>query len=178
MPLETLEAHLTGAVAEASSTGDLLETAIETLRAHSDYEAAYPLTRLAQAMRAARTRVQAVTDHSAPTIDPDRSLLKDEEIRRYIKKSLSALRDEKRATYVGEGKIGEDTYAAYFRALWDRLKARFVPPGDPEMTHYDALAEHLPGLEKEEYRDEHRARFEYLERQARQALVDRLQEIV
>lgn len=178
MPLETLEAYLTGAVAEASSTGDLLEVAIETLRAHPDYEAAYPLTRLAQAMRAARTRVQAVTDYSAPTTDPDRPLLKEEEIRRYIKKSLSALRGEKRMTYVGEGKIDEDTYAAYFRALRDRLGARFVPPGDPEMTHYDALAEHLPGLEKEEYRDEHRSRFEYLERQARQVLVDRLQEVV
>jgi hypothetical protein len=178
MPLETLEAHLTGAVAEASSTGDLLEAAIEVLRIHPDYEAAYPLTRLAQAMRAARARVQSVTDHSGPTTHPDRPLLKEEEIRRYVQKSLSALRDEKRETYVGEGKIDEATYEAYFRGLRDRLEARFVPPGDSEMTHYDALAEHIPNLEQSEYRDEHRSRFEYLERQARQSLIGRLQEVV
>jgi hypothetical protein len=178
MPLETLEAHLTGAVAEASSTSDLLEAAIQALRAHPDYEAAYPLTRLAQAMRAARARVQSVTEHSDPTTYPDRPLLKEEEIRHYIEKSLSALRDEKRPTYVGKGKVTGETYAAYFEALRDRLEARFVPPGNPEMTHHEALAAHLPGLAREEYREEHRARFEYLERQAREALVSRLQEII
>lgn len=52
MPLETLEAHLTGEVADAGSTVDLLGKAIDTLLAHPDYESAYPLTRIAQAMRA------------------------------------------------------------------------------------------------------------------------------
>ena len=178
MPLETMEAHLTGAVAEASSTGDLLETAIETLRSHPDYEAAYPLTRLAQAMRAARVRVRSVTERSGPTTHPSRPFLRPEETRRYIDKALSALRLEKRTTYVGQEKVDPETYAAYFEALRDRLEARFVPPGDPEMTHYEALSEHLPGLEKKSYRREHRSRFEYLERQARQELVDRLQEVV
>jgi hypothetical protein len=166
MPMKTLEAHLTSAVAEASSTGDLLEKAIETLRAHPDYEAAYPLTRLAQALRAARTRVQSVTDHSGPVAHPDHPTLRPEETRRYIEKTLSALRSEKRSTYVAQGKIDAETYDVYFEALRDRLEARFVPPGDPEMTHHEALMEHFPGLTKEEYRDHHRARFEYLERQA------------
>jgi len=178
MPLEVLEAHLTGEVAEASSTGDLLDRAIETLRTHPDYEAAYPLTRLAQAMRAARTRVQSVTEHSGSVSRPDRPILRPEETRRYIQSTLSALRTEKRSTYVGQGKVDETTYAAYFAALQDRLEARFVPPGDPEMTHHEALMEHLPGLTKETYRDQHRARFEYLEQQAREALITRLRDVV
>lgn len=178
MPMETLEAHLTSAVAGASSTGDLLEKAIKTLRVHPDYEAAYPLTRLAQAMRAARARVQSVTDHSGPVSRPDRPTLRPEETRLYIEKTLSTLRSEKRSTYVERGKVDAETYAVYFEALQDRLEARFVPPGDPEMTHHEALMEHLPGLTKEKYRDQHRARFEYLEQQAREILVDRLQDIV
>jgi len=178
MPLETLEAHLTGEVAEASSTGDLLEAAMAVLRAHPDYEAAYPLTRLAQAMRTARARVQAVTEHSGPVAHPDRPMLKPEETRHYIEKTLSALQAEKRPTYVGQGKVTKDTYAAYFEALYDRLEARFVPPGDPEMTHYEALAGHLPELTKQDYRSEHRARFEYLEQEAREQLVGRLQDVV
>ncbi len=178
MPLETLESHLTGAVAEASSTSDLLEAAIDTLRVHPDYEAAYPLTRLAQAMRAARVRVQSVTEHDGPTTHPGRPLLKPEEIRRYIDRALSALRSEKRLTYVGEGKVTEETYEAYFGALRDRLEARFVPPGDPELTHHEALAGHLSGLSRDEYRTQHRSRFEYLERQAREALVSQLQEVI
>ena len=178
MPLGVLEAHLTGEVAEASSTGDLLERAIKTLRAHPDYEAAYPLTRLAQAMRSARARVQSVTEHSGSVSHPDRPVLRPEETRRYIQNTLSKVRAEKRSTYVGQGKVDEATYAAYFAALQDRLEARFVPPGDPEMTHHEALMEHLSGLTKETYRDEHRARFEYLEQQARESLITRLQDVI
>lgn len=178
MPLETLEAHLTGKVAEASCTEDLLMAAIDVLRAHPDYEAAYPLTRLAQAMRAARSRVQAVTEHSGPVSYPDRPVLKPEETRHHIEKTLSALQAEKQSTYVGQGKITKDTYAAYFNALYDRLEARFVPPGDPEMTHHEALAGHLLGLSKQDYRAQHRARFEYLEQEAREALVDRLRDVI
>ncbi len=178
MPLEALEAHLTGEVEAASSAGDLLEKAINTLRAHPDYEAAYPLTRLAQAMRAARTRVQSVTEHSGPVVHPDRPVLRPEETQACIQNTLSALRSEKRPTYVGEGKISEETYSAYFAALQERLEARFVPPADPELTHHGALMEHLSGLSKETYRDQHRARFEYLFRQARERIVDRLQDAV
>lgn len=178
MPLEALEAHLTGEVEAASSAGDLLEKAINTLQAHPDYEAAYPLTRLAQAMRAARARVQSVTEHSGPVVHPDRPVLRPEETQACIQNTLSALQSEKRPTYVGEGKISEETYSAYFAALQERLEARFVPPADPELTHHGALMEHLSGLSKETYRDQHRARFEYLLRQAREALVARLQAIV
>ena len=177
MPLQVLEAHLTGAVAEAGSTGDLLEKALSALREHPVYEAAYPLTRLAQAMRSARVRVQAVTEHSGTSVSPEEPLLRPGETQRYIDETLRALQAEKRETYVGQSKLTEETYVAYFRALRDRLEARFVPPGDPEMTHYEALSGHLP-LGKDEYREEHRSMFEYLERQAREKLVGRLEEVL
>jgi len=178
MPMDVLEAYLTGAVAEKPSTGELAEVALETLRDHPDYEAAVPLTRLAQVMRAARTRVQAVTEHEAPVSIPDHPLLQTDELESLLERVLAEVRDEKRATYVGAGTVDEETYAAYFRALRDRLDARFVPPGDPEMTHFDALSAHLPGLSRETYRAAHRARFEYLDQQVREALVDHLQEVV
>ena len=177
MPLQVLEAHLTGAVAEAGSTGDLLEKALSALREHPVYEAAYPLTRLAQAMRSARVRVQAVTEHSGTSVSPEEPLLRPGETQRYIDETLRALQAEKRETYVGQSKLTEETYVAYFRALRDRLEARFVPPGDPEVTHYEALSGPLP-LGKNEYREEHRSMFEYLERQAREKLVGRLEEVL
>jgi hypothetical protein len=178
MPLETLESHLTSAVAEATSTGDLLAAAIDVLRAHPDYEAAYPLTRLAQAMRSARARVKSVTDHPGQTTYPDRPLLKPEEIRGHVEEVLSFLREEKCPTYVGQGKVSEETYQAYFQGLEDRLEAQFVPPGDLEMTHYEALSGHLSSLGKEEYRETHRSRFEYLYQQAQETLADQLREVV
>ena len=176
MPIETLEAHLTGAVADDASTPALLSEAVKTLRAHPVYEAAYPLTRLAQALRAAQTRVQSVTEHSNGVAYPDDPLFRAEEIEEAIERSLGVVRAEKRSTYVDDGVLDEQTYAAYFRALRDRLEARFVPPGDAELTHHDALAAHLDGLPKERYRDEHRSRFEYLDQCVREVLVDRLQE--
>jgi len=178
MPMETLEARLTGAVADAPSTGDLLDVAIEALRAHPNHAASYPLTRLAQVMRSARTRVQAVTEHEEPVSTPDHPLLQTGELEPLIERVLTEVREDKQSTYVGTGKVDEDTYGAYFRALRDRIEARFVPPGDPEMTHFDALSAHLPGLSRETYRTVHRARFEYLDQCVREALVDRLQEVV
>jgi len=178
MPLSVLEAHLAGAVAEAASTGDLLNAALRILQAHPSYESAYPLTRLAQAMRAAYARVQATTEHTGPTTRPERPLFRQEELWDCLDATLETLRDEKRATYVGQGKVDATTYTAYIRALRDRLAARFVPPGDPDMTHYKALSKHLPNLSKTTYRDEHRARFEYLEQHARAALIDRLEDAV
>lgn len=177
MPIENLEAHLTGIVAETPSTKDLLREAVETLRAHPDYEAAYPVTRLAQALRAARVRVQAVTDHESGTTCPEDPLFRPDEIESEIEKSLARIREDKRETYVKDGPLDESTYAAYIRALRDRLEARFVPPGDADLTNHDALATHWNGdLSRAQYRDEHRARFEYLDRCAREVLVDRLQE--
>jgi hypothetical protein len=177
MPMETLEARLTGAVAANPSTGALLGVAMKALRAHPDYEAAYPLTRLAQVMRAARIRVQAVTEHDE-TVSPDAPLLRTDELTTLIEQVLAEVREEKRSTYVDSGPLDEETYAAYFRALRDRLDARFVPPGDPTMTHYDALSAHRSGLSQDTYRTEHRARFEYLDQCVREALIDRLQDVV
>lgn len=178
MPMDTLEAHLTGTVEDDPTTGELLDEAIETLRAHPTYRAAYPLTRLAQVMRAARVRVQAVTDHAAPVSQPDAPLLRNGEIEEAIVESLREMREEKRSTYVASGKVEEDTYAAYFRALHDRLVDRFVTPGDERMTHYEVLSNHVADLSRAEYRTQHRSRFEYLEQCAREVLADRLREVV
>jgi len=178
IPMDVLEAHLTGTVADAPSTSDLLDVAVETLQAHSEYRSAYPLTRLAQVMRAARVRVQAVTDHDPPVDVPDAPLLQEDEIEAAIERSLVAVRKEKHSTYVETGKIDEKTYMAYFMALHDRLEARFVPPGDDGMTHYDALSRYLDDLSQDEYRSQHRSRFEYLEQCARERLVHRLREVV
>ena len=178
MPMDALEAHLTGAVAEQPSTNDLLDVAVETLQSHTEYRSAYPLTRLAQVMRAARVRVQAVTDHQPPINVPDAPLLQEEEIEEAIERSLRAVREEKHSTYVETEKMDERTYMAYFLALHDRLEARFVPPGDDEMTHYQALSQYLDGLTQSEYRAQHRSRFEYLEQCARERLIHRLRDVV
>lgn len=178
MPMETLESHLTGLVAENPSTGELLDKAVETLRTHPAYEAAYPLTRLAQVMRAARVRVQAVTEHPAQVSFPDAPLFQSDEIVELIERTLKETSRNKHSTYVGSGKVDEHTYTAYFRALSDRLEARFVPPGNLDMTHYQALSAHLQDMSKEQYREHHRARFEYLVRSAQEALIDHLRQVV
>jgi hypothetical protein len=210
MPFEAMEARLAGAVAEARSTGDLLARALEALRSHGAYETAYPLTRLAQAMRSARARVQSVTEHDEAARASTSVPLKREEVQSLIEETVETLREGKRDTYVGEGKVSRDTYRAYFRALRDRLAAKFVPRSDPHgpppvdaeadpdarsadgrrpspegsgpaegrLTHYEALSGHLPDLSKPDYREDHRARFEYLFQQAERLLADRLRAAV
>jgi hypothetical protein len=107
---------------------------------------------------------------------PDWPPLTAEEVTAVIAECVDAVRRDKRDTYVGTGTVSSDTYAAYFRALRDRVEARFVPD-TPDLTHYDALAAHLPALSKAEYRDAHRGRFEYLEQCVRAAFEDRLEHV-
>lgn len=197
MPIETMEACLAGAVAEATSTGDLLHRAVLALRTYQVYEAAYPVTLLAQAMRGARAQVQSVTEHAGAADDTGRSVLRAGEVETMIEECLEALREEKRSTYIGEDKIDEVTYRAYLRALGDRLRAKFVPREESactlarrntedsteeetpyDLTHYEALARHLEDLSKETYRAEHRAKFEYLFQEAEDRLTSQLREAV
>jgi len=174
MPMETLEAHLTGVLADGATTKELLDRAVDVLRTHPDYEAAYPLTRLAQVLRAARVRVQAVTEHDGGVSHPDDPLFRPEEIETAIDRVITTLRRQKRDTYVEDGPLAASTYADYMQALRDRLEARFVPPADTALTHHEALAAHREDLSREQYRAYHRSRFEYLVQCAREALVDRL----
>lgn len=173
MPMDVLEAHLTGAVADADATADLLDAAVRTLRRHPRYEAEYPLTKLAQVVRSAQVRVQAVTDHAPPVSTPDGPPLRPDEIEDLLEHCLDQIRDEKRSTYVDTDKLDASTYRAYIRALHTRLRARFVPDTE-DRTHYEALSAHLPSLSKAQYREAHRARFEYLVQQAESKLTARL----
>lgn len=176
MPMETLEAHLTGALADNPTTEDLLNRALTALEAHPDYESGYPLTRLAQVLRAARVRVQAVTEHRAPVTYPHDPLFRAEEVEAAIERVIAALRSEKRPTYVENGPLDASTYVAYIQALRTRLQSRFVSREDAALPQHEALALHLDNLSREQYRATHRSRFEYLNRCARERLVERLQE--
>ena len=176
MPMDVLESHLTGAVAEASSTADLLSAAVRTLRRHPTYDVGYPLTKLAQVIRSAQVRVQAVTDHESPVSTPSSPPLRPEETEEFLEQCIEEIREAKRSTYVETGKVEAATYRAYICALRTRLRARFVPKTE-DYTHYEALSAHLSSLSKEEYREVHRARFEYLVRQAEEKLTEHLRRL-
>ncbi len=134
MPIETMEACLAGAVAEARSTADLLQRALRALRAYRAYETAYPVTRLAQAMRGARAQVQSAagfaTEHASSTTTPGAPPMRCREVEAMIERALEALQEQKRASYVEAGKVSEEMYRAYFRALGDRLRAEYVSRTD------------------------------------------------
>mgnify|MGYP006289261953 CR=1 FL=1 len=247
MPIETMEAHLAGAVAEARSAADLLRRAAQALRAHRAFESAYPVVRLAQAMRAAQARVNAGAETGdsvgAARSEPADMPLRPEKVVRLIVETARWIYKQKRPTYVEPGKISAETFQAYVRALRSRLAAKYVPEGrllkrplseesvsdegapEPEraaeerkgadrsesegadtagvqahpaglslnanghqshgrggpersQTHYEALSSELRGLSKETYRDEHRARFEYLFQEAETRLTERLRDVV
>ena len=182
LPPETLEARVAGAVAASTCTRDLLEAALCALRRGSGCQAAYPLTGLAQVLRAAETRVGAAT--AATEVYPTTTtsgeaegraarapLLRPEEARGLIAQSVEAVRAAKAAHYVQRQGLDAQAYQAYFAAIADRLRAQFVPPGDPELTQQAALERHL-GCGRAAYRAEHRAQLEYLARLTRTHFVE------
>ncbi len=161
-PPEFLEAHLTPAIRQRMTTGDVLHAAVGVLAAQAHYVQRYPLTLLARVIRSATVRVNEAAD--TPSDEP--ASLYREDVARLIERSVAATQSAMRVSYVGKGKVDEATYALYFRAIQDRLN-------DSDLTNYEALRAYLPELSREAY-EQRRAVFEYLSKSARNRLMHHL----
>jgi hypothetical protein len=75
--------------------------------------------------------------------------------------------------YVGK-KLQQEVFASYMQAIQNNLVERFIGRDGTETSLYDQLESIIRGLTKEDYRKYHRARLEYLSRQAHDLAVKRL----
>lgn len=78
-----------------------------------------------------------------------------------IRAACHDVRVKARNKYVGSGKLCENIFCCYFRAIETELLNRFHGRAAEEHSLFSALREHLPDIGREEYMAEHRSRLEY-----------------
>ena len=170
-PSELLEAYLAASIRGRSQVRDLVRAFVDFLSDRPYYDQGYPLTALARAIRAAFTCVCAV-DHEDQQDGPAFHAF---EVDKAIVVATAQVGADKKAQYVGRGKVEADTYAAYVQAVRAHLVGQYLE-GAEVVSNYEALTRQLPGLEEDTYRREHRNVVEYLGKLARGRLVDHLRE--
>jgi broad-specificity NMP kinase len=67
-----------------------------------------------------------------------------------------------RAKYVDSGKVSENVFCCYFKAIEEEILNRVRGKHGDEQTLYATLKAFIPHLDREDYQKNHRSRLEYL----------------
>lgn len=94
-----------------------------------------------------------------------------------VEEQMQVLRARWYRDYVSSGKLTEERYANYSKALNDLITDLFVLNNGQDLAHPDYLTPYMPGLSRESYRRDHRATFEYMVKVARKTIGATLQEL-
>lgn len=173
MAFETLEAHLTPVLREATHMPEVVASFQELVQTLAGCDAGYPVSRFAMAVRAAAARLAA-----APEPDGNGRTPSSEMVERAIAQSIDEMREAMLETYVASGKMDAQLFEQYVHAARDVLGAQFCSTAPPVASYYDALSARISNLSKEDYRAHHRHVLEYLVKMSRTRLVACLREVV
>lgn len=156
IPGELLEARITGCLHAHVNAPEILDTVHVILTDQKIYRQAVPISTLARAVRDGLGRMQESSDG-----EPSGSeRLGEGEIWEMIEASVTTVRKEKRNSYVGRGKLREQTYEQYFDTVHDVLVDRFLK-SRTDRTFFSHLTDRCD-VDREEYLENHRTRLEYL----------------
>lgn len=174
LPFETVEAHLVPRLNGTCHTPELVALFEELVGAWPGYDAGYPVSRFAMAVRSASMRLAMIPEVESPPTFGD-AVLTSEMVEHVIEETIEQVGEAMFDTYVASGKIDAALYQAYMRATYRVLSAQFCSKAMPVDSYYHALEPCLPGLAKEEYRQAHRHVMEYLVKTARARLMKELE---
>lgn len=155
---DMVEACLASTLEYNDSIPQAVEAVRSLLEREDEFAGGYPVTGLAQAVRAAYSYIHT------PLVDnsDDEKPFMSSEIARIIRESAREIEQSKRDTYVASGKVTESLYSNYFRAVIDALRSEFVSGSEPVDSYFTALAGYIPNLTSDEYASDHRNVLEYL----------------
>jgi hypothetical protein len=168
MPPEIMESHLSAAATSGLSAGKLLNIFEEILRQTEHYRQRYPLVGLAIVLK----HIYARMGEPPLELDYPTSRLTEEEITGFITESAEHVRHEMKTGYVEKGKITPQTYQTYFNAINEILRMQFLSSDGYDHTFYEVLRNHIRGLSYNDYRNEHRTYFEYLNKLVRRRFLE------
>ncbi len=167
---EYMENHLLSVARGNESVPDLIAKLGMFLRDQTECSRIIPLVTVAYALR---TVYESGYRHTAETADGEPSLSPDE-MTAILRGVCNEITNRFSAKYIGK-KLQPEVFAVYMKTIESGLVQRFVYLDGDDKSLYEQLETMLPGLTKEDYKEYHRARLEYLSRQAHDLAVQRLQ---
>lgn len=166
-PPEVLEAFFTAQLVQHDRVHEMVYAYPDFVRAYPHYTNGYPLVAIAQILRRAYMRngeagePQTSSAPAAFTFD----------VQNVIRTVTERLKSQKRASYVGRGKVQSTVYAAYFGAIRSILESQYVNDTE-DQSYYATLTGYLPGVSEQDYMSNHRNIIEYLVKVARGNLLE------
>jgi hypothetical protein len=109
-------------------------------------------------------------------VQPDTTLVL-EDARTIIQTACRDISSGMKSRYVDKGKVDENIFDLYFKAIERFLCYEFLDGSDGEMTYFDCLKEFDPTMTKSEYKENHRTVFEYLAKLAKERVREKLKKM-
>lgn len=88
-----------------------------------------------------------------------------------IQEVCRRMMSENESKYVGRKKVGADVFKKYFDVIEENIYQTIINKDGVRSSFYESLSFLIPGLTKEEYRRDHKAKLEYLARLAHRRAV-------
>jgi len=130
------------------------------LRGQSDHSRVVSLVAVALGIRSLYARASAA-GHAA--VSPDHAL-QEQDATTIVRGACADVKSRMRKRYVEQKKISADMFEKYFEAIEMYLRARFDGLADGDLSLSACLERVDRSVTREEYRQKHRARIEYLAR--------------
>ena len=156
---EFLEQEVFSIMSENHETEKILARLAEVLRSQDVYQRKIRLLALAVTMKNGYERFRSQEIAEAATMD---SFSEQHDYRTIIHEACSAISREMKSRYVDKGKVDQQTFFYYMKAVERTLLSEFSQDHEQRLSYFDALQHELPLMKKEEYADRHRTMFEYL----------------
>ncbi len=168
-PLEELERGVLLNAARSHTVPDLLSALSVYLRGQSEYSRVVPMIDVARVFRIvfsrislADTPIPAETDNAMVQMDLDAT----------ISWACETVKARMVKSYVGKGRICEETLAMYQTTIHRYLRAKLDGEGERASLREQFMSLH-PDIPKGEYKS-HRSRLEYMTRMAERLIFDRI----
>lgn len=162
MDEELLQVRLSAYVDASSSLKDIVAATRDVILANPSYAPGFPLVGLGSVVR----RLFDLMAEDPQPKDTSLGELYREDLHELLDASRDRVSVAMRKKYVG-AKLSSGTFDAYIRAAEDCLCAEFVEPGADDATHFDVLHPHMRTMTYEDFRANHRGRFQYVVKKMR-----------
>lgn len=170
IPLEFLEAYLTGAIGRSMHVREAVGALLAFAEMQPAYRNGVPLTVFARLVRSAFIRL----GYGAEDADVRQEEYSLEELIGAIEAALGFIRRKMVRSYVHRCKVTAETFALYLEVVRSILEAQYIYDTLRDYSYFDIVAMHGAGISEAEYREQHRNRIEYMVKLSRSMMGARL----
>ncbi|MBI5216449.1 MAG: hypothetical protein HY960_11920 [Ignavibacteriae bacterium] len=157
-----------GRLPEQTSLNNMLSVIAEILSEQPEHQKIIPLVEVALLIRSVYSSKHTGTSCC------EQSLFTQEELKLFINESLQQTKQFLHISYVQKGKLTRDDAAIFYQTISDILDHEFLTFEQDGLSYFSIMKSHSPTLTQELYNQHHRVIIEYVAKQAKNDLRERL----